>query len=79
MGKYRNYIINLLLPAFVFGSVTGFITAVIVSFYKLCAKFVISMSEKGYHLLNERLYLIPALIVAFFGIALLFSYIYKKN
>lgn len=78
MGKYRNYIINLLLPAFVFGSVTGIITAVIVSFYKLCAKFVISMSEKGYHLLNERLYLIPALIVAFFGIALLFSYIYKK-
>ncbi|MBR7101089.1 MAG: chloride channel protein [Clostridia bacterium] len=78
MYKYKNYIINLLLPAFVLGSVTGIITALVVSVYKLCAKLVISMSEKGYHYLGERLYLIPVLLVALFVIALFFSFIYKK-
>ncbi|MBQ8392997.1 MAG: chloride channel protein [Clostridia bacterium] len=78
MKKYKYYIINLLLPAFVFGSVTGIITALLVSLYKLCAKIVIDWSEKGYQLLSQRLYFIPILLIAFFGIALLFSYIYKK-
>jgi len=78
MYKYKNYIINLLLPSFVFGSVTGIITALLVSLYKLCAKLVISLSERGYQLFGEKLYFIPVLFVGFFGIALLFSYIYKK-
>ena len=78
MQRYKNYLINLLLPAFVFGSVTGIITALIVCLYKLCAKLVISLSEKGYHFIGERLHYIPVVLIAFFGIALLFSYIYKK-
>ena len=52
--KYKSFIINLLMPALVFGFITGTMTAVIVSFYKLCAKYVVGWSEKGYELLEDR-------------------------
>jgi H+/Cl- antiporter ClcA len=79
MNRNKKYLINLLLPAFVFGSVTGIITAVIVTFYKLCAKYVISASENGYELLKENWYFIPAVLLVLFGISVLFSNIYKRN
>ena len=76
--KYKSFIINLLMPALVFGFITGTMTAVIVSFYKLCAKYVVGWSEKGYELLEDRLYLLPLVIVGLFGIGYLLAYIYKK-
>ena len=78
MNRYKKYLINLLLPAFVFGSVTGIITSAIVTFYKLCAKHVISMSENGYELLKENWYFIPAVLLVLFGISALFANIYKR-
>lgn len=74
---YKNYFINLMYPAFIFGSITGIFTAVIVLLYKLCAKYIISFSEEFYHYLENHLHWLPLVIVALFGIAFLFAYLYK--
>ncbi len=74
----KNQLLNFIVPAFVFGGLTGILTALTVLLYKLCAHFVISLSLLGYGALSERLYLLPAVIIAFLGIAFLFALIYKK-
>ena len=53
MKKHTNYFVNLIFPAVVFGSVTGILTALVITLYKLCAKHVIAASEAGYHFLRE--------------------------
>ncbi len=78
MNKYKNYFINLICPAFVFGSITGILTAIIVTIYKLCAKYVINMSERGYELLRSYPYLIPIVLAALFGVAFGYALCYKK-
>ena len=78
MKKYKNYFINLICPAFIFGSVTGILTAIIVMLYKVCATYIISFSEKGYELIREHPQFIPITIFALFGISFLFAFIYKK-
>lgn len=79
MKKYKNYFINLMCPAFVFGSITGILTSVVVTLYKVCASYIISFSEIGYEFVREHLYLIPIVLLALFGIAWLFAIIYKKH
>ncbi len=80
MKPNRNsYFINLIFPAFVFGSITGIATAVLITFYKLCAKYIVSASETGYHYLRENILLLPIVIAVFFGIAFLFALCYKKT
>ena len=46
--RFQNYFVNLLMPSFVFGSVTGIVTAVVICFYKLCAVCIIDISEHAY-------------------------------
>lgn len=79
MNKSKGYFINLIFPALIFGAVTGMLTALVVVLYKLLAKFVIELSERSYRLLRDNLSFIPVILIVFFGIALLFSYIYKKQ
>lgn len=67
-----------ILPAVAFGAMTGVLTSVVVNIYKVCAKYVIAFSERGYHFVSERLYLIPLIILCFAVPAFLFAYIYKK-
>ncbi len=76
---YKNFFLNLIFPAFIFGSITGILTAIIVTLYKLCAKYLISFSEVGYSFIRSRLYLIPIALIALFGISFLCAYIYKKS
>ncbi len=76
--KYKNYLTNLLFPAFIFGSITGVLTAVVVLLYKLCAKYVIAFSEQGYHLLREHLLFVLPVAAVLLGLSVLFAYIYKK-
>lgn len=78
MKRSLNYFINLICPAFVFGSVTGILTSVIVTLYKVCAKYIIGFSETGYGYLREHLWLIPAVLAVMLGIAFLYAYCYKK-
>ncbi len=76
--KYKNYYINLIFPAVIFGSITGVFTAFAVMLYKVCASGIIHLSEKGYAYLKEHLYLIPIILAVFFGVAALTAFIYKK-
>lgn len=76
--RLKNYFINLIFPAFIFGSITGVLTALVVNLYKVCAKYVISLSQTGYAYLREHLYFIPLVLVVLFGIAVLFAVLYKK-
>jgi len=69
---------NLLMPALVFGFITGAITAVVVCLYKLCAKHIIYFSELAYEYLREHAYFVPLVIIGAFGLSVLLSYIYRK-
>lgn len=79
MNKLKGHFINLIFPAFIFGAITGIFTALVVILYKLIAKYVIAFSQDSYAFIKEKLYLIPLVLIVFFGIALLFSRIYKKE
>ncbi len=76
--RLKSYIINLIVPAVAFGAITGTFTALIVNLYKLFAKHVIALSQRGYEYLSNHLYFLPLVILCLFGISLLFALIYKK-
>lgn len=77
-SKTKNYLINLIFPAFVFGTITGILTAVVVLFYKFCAKHVIAFSETAYRVCREQPIVIPTVIVGLFAFSFLLAIIYKK-
>ena len=76
--RFKNCFINLIVPAVIFGSLTGVLTAVIVNLYKLCAKGVIALSERGYQYLRGHLYWVPLVLVALAAIAFFFAFLYRK-
>ena len=76
--KYGDYILNLLVPAFVFGSVTGVLTSLAVNLYKWGVHHVVHGSERIYSRLSEKPWLIAVAVLAVSAIALLFSLIYRK-
>ena len=77
-SKNQNLFFKSILPAVSFGALTGVLTSLAVNLYKVCAKFAISFSEKGYHLIGEKPYIIPIILAAFLIPAFLFSFIYKR-
>lgn len=77
--RYKNYFINLIFPAVIFGSLTGIVTSIIVNFYKLCAKHAISLSEKGYHYLSDHLYYIPLVLAIAFLLSMALAWVYKRS
>jgi len=76
--SYRNYFINLICPAFVFGSITGVLTAFVITLYKKCAGIVIRVTEEGYTFLRNNPYWIALVVVGFIGLSLLLSFLYKR-
>ncbi len=77
-AKTKNYLINLIVPALVFGSATGILTAAVVLFYKFCAKHVIEFSEAAYCAARQHPIVIPTVIVCLFAFSFLLAVIYKK-
>lgn len=75
--KFKSYFINLIVPAFIFGSITGVLTSVAVLFYKTCAKLAVGVSEAGYHYLRDHLYLIPVIVFLLFILSVFFSRLYR--
>lgn len=75
---YKNYFMNLIFPALIFGSITGILTSVVITIYKFIAKYVIEWSTQGYLYVKENLYLLPIAIIVGFGISFLFAFTYKK-
>jgi len=79
MKKHLDqHFINLIFPAFVFGSITGILTAVMVSFYKLCAGRVIQLAEAGYAYLQAHLTYLPVVLAGFLALSFVLSLVYKK-
>ena len=75
---HKDYFINLIFPAFVFGAITGVLTAVTVAGYKWCAGQVIGLSQRGYEWLQEHWYAIPIALGLLLGAALLIAYLHRK-
>lgn len=62
--RIKRRIINLIMPAVVFGSLTGVITASVVMIYKFCAGKIIHFSESAYGFMRAHLWaVLPALAV----------------
>lgn len=70
----RHFGVGLLL-----GALSGGVTGTAITLYKFCAKQVIHLSERGYHLLRERpLWLIPV-VAALLGLAVLLAAVYRRT
>ena len=77
--RAKRDIVNLIASSCWFGAITGVLTAVVITVYKVCAEHVISICETGYDFLREHLIWLPLVITALFGIAALFAYCYRKT
>ena len=76
--RFFGYIRNLLIPAFVFGSITGILTAIAVTLYKVGVKYAIELSEQGYAYLRGHWYLVFPLAAVLFSFSCLLAYLYRK-
>ena len=77
LSVYKNFFLNLIFPALIFGSITGIFTSIIVTLYKFIAKHIISLSTEGYVYMREHLYVLPIAIIVVFGLSFLFAFVYK--
>ena len=75
----RNYFVNLLIPSFVFGSITGIATAVVICLYKLCAEYIIKLSGVCYDALRATPWWLVLVFPALFLVAWCFARIYRKS
>lgn len=76
--KLKNNIYNIILPIFVFGSITGILTGLTVTFYKFCAKHIIHFSEISYSYIRENLLLLLIILPLLSAIAFILNSVYKK-
>ncbi len=76
--RYMNYLINLIVPAVAFGSVTGILTAIIITVYKQLAGFIIGFSERIYEFLRENLWFCAVALLVLSAFAFLYAKVYKK-
>jgi hypothetical protein len=63
LAVYRNFFLNLIFPALIFGSITGILTSIVVTLYKFIAKSIIDLSTQGYLYMREHLYILPIAII----------------
>ena len=75
----KNYFINLFVPAFIFGSITGIMTAIVISLYQLCAGYIITLSERGYQQVREHMWLLAIVIPILLLLALCFAWVYRNH
>ena len=76
--RYVNYLINLIFPVFIFGGLTGILTALTVTVYKFCAKHVIAFSALGYSYIRNNPVTLAIAVPALLVLAFLLAFIHKK-
>lgn len=76
-AQYKRYIINLVMPAIIFGFITGTLTSFFVTLYKYLAHHIIHLSKIGYEFLREHIYLLPVVMLLLLGISFLLARIYR--
>lgn len=77
--KYKDCVLNLIVPTVVFGSVIGALSAAVIAVFKLGAKYAVEFSEEIYSLLRENWYYIPVILVLLVAFSFLLVFIYKKE
>ena len=77
--RFRNYFIQLLVPSFVFGSITGIATAIIICLYKLAAGYVIDLSGEIYGVLRTSPIWLLLVVPILFALAVAFALVYRRE
>ena len=78
MKSKLNYFNNIIFPAFVFASITGVMTALVVTLYTFFVHHAVEISESWYGYLKEHLYYVPLVLILLFAFSFLMGYVYKK-
>ena len=77
--KYKlNHFVNIIFPAFVFASITGIMTALVVTAYTFCVHHAVEISEAVYSYMGDHLYYIPLVLILLLAFSFLVGYIYRK-
>ncbi|MBQ8897853.1 MAG: chloride channel protein [Clostridia bacterium] len=76
-NRRTKQIINLVMPALVFGSFTGVFTALAVLVFKFCARHAVALSHKAYGLISGHLWLVPVALGLMAIVALGLSFVYR--
>ena len=76
-NRRTKQIINLVMPALVFGSFTGVFTALAVLVFKFCARHAVALSHKAYGLISGHLWLVPVALGLMAIVALGLSFLYR--
>lgn len=79
MKNNKKNLFDLIMPAVVFGFLTGVLTALVVLLYKLCARYVIEFAEEWYGYVRNNPLMIPVILIVLFGLSFLIAFIYKKD
>ena len=76
--KTLQHLKNLILPVFLFGSLSGALTGALITLYRFCASHVIALSGKAYEFLRENPPWIFAAAAVLAGAALLYGALYRR-
>lgn len=60
-------------------AVTGVVTALVVVLFKWCAHRAVTAAEKGYHLLSERWWCLPILLIVLVAVAAGLAWVYRRE
>ena len=79
MGKRRNYFVNIIFPALIFGSITGILTSLVVNLYKIAVHEVIGLSKQVYAFMADNLLTVLPALAILFGLSFVLAWIYQRN
>lgn len=76
--KYKSYFTSLILPAILFGALSGALTGGVVSVYKLVVGKTIAVAETGYAWLRTHVWWVFPLLLLLFLLSAAVAYAYKR-
>lgn len=71
--RYKNRLKNIIMPALVFGSLSGIFTAAVVILYKFCAGKIIHFSENAYGYMRNNLWAALGALAVVFAAAFIYD------
>ncbi len=77
--EIKTHLTSSVLPALLFGAVSGILAGGVVTIYKLFAKGAVSASSAFFTFMRGHLWVLPIALVLALGISFLLSFIYKKE
>lgn len=77
--RYKNRLKNLIMPALVFGSLSGIFTAVLVTLYKFFAGKIIHFSESAYHYMRHNLWTVIFAVAVIFAAAFIYHAVLTRH